>query len=192
MKHKILLISGSPAQGSHTRAALQALESLLQQLNINTELVDLAQTNLPICNPLFHRDPLQHPCENVQKFIAQVSQSTAIVLGTPLYHGSFSGLLKNALDHLASDAFEGKAVGLLSNGAGIRACMLPCEQLRAVVRAMCGIATQSQIGTTKSDFVHDGTQLKLENADILGRIQRMAKELVSLSTGLEAMKLLED
>ena len=41
------------------------------------------------------------------------------ILGTPNYHGSFSGILKNALDHLNMDYFKMKPVGLIGNSGGI-------------------------------------------------------------------------
>ena len=41
------------------------------------------------------------------------------VLGTPNYHGSYSGILKNALDHLTMDDFKMKPVGLIGNSGGI-------------------------------------------------------------------------
>jgi len=40
------------------------------------------------------------------------------VLGTPNYHGSYSGTLKDALDHLGRDEFAGATVGLLEVAGG--------------------------------------------------------------------------
>jgi len=40
--------------------------------------------------------------ENVAALRRQVQEADGIILGTPEYHGSFSGVLKNALDHMAS------------------------------------------------------------------------------------------
>jgi NAD(P)H-dependent FMN reductase len=128
----------------------------------------------------------------VGAFAERVRSADAIVLGTPLYHGSYSGVLKDALDLLASDGFDDKPVGLVSHGAGIRACTLPCEHMRAIVRAMGGVSTQSQIGTTKSDFESnaEGTRT-LVNPDILARVETMARELIALSYGMAAKRIAE-
>ncbi len=44
----------------------------------------------------------------------EVAGAQGIILGTPEYHGSFSGVLKNALDLMGFDEFEGKMIGLWS------------------------------------------------------------------------------
>ena len=56
-----------------------------------------------------------------------------LILGTPNYHGSFSGILKNALDHLNMDHFKMKPVGLICNSGGIVSSE-PLSHLRVIVR----------------------------------------------------------
>lgn len=85
----------------------------------------------------------------MRKFVKEVASLDALILGTPLYHGSYSGVLKNALDNLASDAFKDKIVGLTSNAGGMRNTQA-CEHLRSVVRTLYGYPTQTQIGTQDS------------------------------------------
>ncbi len=41
-----------------------------------------------------------------------------IILGTPEYHGGFSGVLKNALDLMGFDEFEVKMMGLVGVEGG--------------------------------------------------------------------------
>ena len=50
--------------------------------------------------------------QDVFKLRREVSQAAGIILGTPEYHGSFSGLLKNALDLMGFDEIEDKMIGL--------------------------------------------------------------------------------
>ena len=42
-----------------------------------------------------------------------MKQAQGIILGTPAYHGSFSGVLKNAMDLMGFDEFGGKIIGLV-------------------------------------------------------------------------------
>jgi NAD(P)H-dependent FMN reductase len=58
-----------------------------------------------------------------------------VLLGTPVYHGSYSGVLKNALDHCGFDEFENTTLGLLAvAGGGFPVTAL--DHLRSVCRAL--------------------------------------------------------
>lgn len=61
-----------------------------------------------------------------------------LVLGTPNYHGSYSGILKNALDHINMDYVKMKPVGLIGNSGGIVSSE-PLSHLRVIVRSLLGI-----------------------------------------------------
>jgi hypothetical protein len=71
---------------------------------------------------------------------AHLRQADAILLGSPMYHGSFSSPLKTALDYSGFDEFEETTVGLVvvSGGSFPRPTL---EQLRSVTRARAVSAT---------------------------------------------------
>lgn len=180
----VLLICGSIAKKSHTRAILTHLEDLLKKKGVEIVFWDLATKPLPIAAPEYHRDPMQNPGKNVKEFVTAVDTADAYILGSPLYHGSYSGVLKNALDNLYYDAFRNKPVALVSNGSSIRSATQPCEHLRSVVRTLYGYALQSQIGTANEDYEDAGTVYKLINDDIKERCQRMTDELIRLTNAI--------
>src|SRR3989344_3116034 len=97
---KILLVCGSISQQSHTHAFLRFIEDLLKKQKVETVFWDLRTSPLPIALPEYHKDPLKNPDKTVQKFVRAVMDADGLVLGSPLYHGSYSGVLKNALDNL--------------------------------------------------------------------------------------------
>ncbi|MBI5614217.1 NAD(P)H-dependent oxidoreductase [Candidatus Gottesmanbacteria bacterium] len=183
---KILLVCGSIAKKSHTRALLMYLEVLLKAKRVETIFWDLLKKPLPIALPEYHKNPLDAPDFNVKEFVNYVTESNALVLGSPLYHGSFSGVLKNALDNLYYDAFCNKPVALVSNSSSIRNCAHPCEHLRLVVRTLYGYALQSQIGTSSEDYEEKETEFVLSNKDIQERCKRMIDELIELTTAIQS------
>ncbi len=174
---RTLLISGSTSQGSHTTALLAAIESKLLALGHETEIWDLATKPLLFSLPSWHQNPLSSNAEVICDFYGSVLKADAIVLGTPLYHGSYSGVLKNALDCLTGDAFKGKPVGLVSNGSNVRKSHQACLHLTTVVMTMEGLPTHTQIGTGKEDFEATTNGIKLTNPKIVDRCQTLAKEL---------------
>ncbi|MCL6642164.1 MAG: NAD(P)H-dependent oxidoreductase [Candidatus Bipolaricaulota bacterium] len=87
---KILGISGSLRKQSYNTAALRAAGELLPA-GATLELFDLSSI------PLYNEDiePFPHP---VRAFRAAIAQSDALLIATPEYNHSISGVLKNALD----------------------------------------------------------------------------------------------
>ncbi len=181
----VLLVCGSIANKSHTRALLVYLEGLLKKKGIETVFWDLQSKPLPIALPEYHQDPMQNPDYTVKKFVSEVDGANAFVLGSPLYHGSYSGVLKNALDNLYYDAFRNKPVALVSNGSSLRGTSTPCEHLRSVVRTLYGYALQSQIITGNENYGTEGSQYILTNEDIQDRCVRMTDELIGLTTAIQ-------
>ena len=65
--------------------------------------------------------------EKAQALIAALRRADGVVIASPGYHGTVSGLIKNALDYIEDMAkderpyFEGRAVGLISVAAGWQA-----------------------------------------------------------------------
>ncbi len=173
---QVMLISGSAKENSHTLVLLNYIKDLLEKRKVNIIVWDLLEHPLPIVMPEYHHNPFETPDKTVQEFNRLVKDSDAIVLGTPLYHGSYSGLLKNALDNLGSEAFKNKPVGLFSVAGGMPSVQA-LEHLRSVVRALYGYSLQTQIGTSKADF----NGLEIKNPEVKKRSIRLVEELYMLT-----------
>lgn len=55
--------------------------------------------------------------DDTGRVVAQVENADAVLLFSPVYRGSLSGILKNLLDHLPVDALRGKPCGIVAIGA---------------------------------------------------------------------------
>lgn len=174
----ILLIDGSPAVQSHTSALLAHLSELFAAHG-QTEVITLKERQLPYNDAALHSNPEQHPDQGVRDFVAKVAAADVVVLGTPVYHGSFSGLLKSAIDHLVDDAFKGKKLLLVSNAAGVRVSIQGAQQLVIVPRTMGGSVHTRLIGTCKADYEDRDGQYFLTAPDMLQRCQEIVQEIVS-------------
>ena len=79
--------------------------------------------------------------------VANVRRADAVVIGSPGYHGSMSGVVKNAIDHLEAlrtdvrPYLEGRAVGCVSTAYGWQAAVTTLTALRQVVHALRGWPT---------------------------------------------------
>ncbi|MBU5545261.1 NAD(P)H-dependent oxidoreductase, partial [Enterococcus sp. S133_ASV_20] len=77
--------------------------------------------------------------QNMKDLKEKAMAADFLILGTPNYQGSYSGILKNALDQLNMDYFKMKPVGLIGNRGGIVSSE-PLAHLRVSVRSLLGIA----------------------------------------------------
>ncbi len=188
---KILLLCGSVAKRSHTHALLRFIEELLKKQKVETVFWDLHEKPLIIAIPEYHHDPSETPNEIVRQFVSVVDSADGIILGSPLYHGSYSGVLKNALDCLSLDGFRNKVVGLVSNGSGPRSSYGAVEHLRLVVRALRGYATQIHIHTNNSDYDESEKEFVLQSGDIQKRCEDLVHELLLLVAALKGKKTIQ-
>ena len=177
----IMLICGNVRERSRVRTLMRYLENLLIQKGVQTTFWCLREQPLPIAPPEYHKDPLACPDESVRTFVTTVNASNGFVLGSPLYHGSYSGVLKNALDNLHYDAFRDKPTALVSNGGGMRSSIQACEHLRSVVRTLYGYPTQAQIGTCPTDYHETDDGYELIDKDIQRRCALLMQELLLLA-----------
>jgi len=180
---KALLLNGSPRPHSRTSALLEHLSGLLQKEGYETEVIDLLALGLPVNDPLYHDKPEEHPDPKVRDFAQKVKESEVIVLGTPLYHGSYSGLIKSALDHLTDEAFAQKAVGVVSQAAGIRVATQGAQHLAIVARTMYGRVSHRLIGTVKADYTEQGDGFVLSSEEMLQRSEVFISDLLEQLPG---------
>ncbi len=147
---RVVAVSGSLSATSDTRAGLRVVLAGAEEAGATTDLVDLRRLDLPAF------DPDVGGQGDAAALRERVAAADAVVLGTPNYHGSFSGALKNALDHLGRDEFEGTTVGLLVVAGG--SFPTPAlEHLRTVVRTVGGWTLPHQVAVPRTrETVVDG------------------------------------
>jgi len=92
---KIVGISGSLRSGSYTTLAVRLALKGAEELECQAKLIDLRDYQLLFCDG--KDDESQFP-KDVFRLREEVKQAHGIILGTPEYHGGYSGVLKNALD----------------------------------------------------------------------------------------------
>lgn len=126
-------ICGSLRDGSYSRYALQLALDGAAELGADTRFIDLQEYNLPFCDGS-NTEAERNPSVGVMR--KKVKQADGILLSTPEYHGSFSGVLKNALDLMGFAEFEGKMIGLLSVSGGALGGLNGLSSLRAIGRTL--------------------------------------------------------
>lgn len=182
---KVLAISGSPRPASRTLRVTALVAELLRRDGASVDVWDLAIRPLPVADPAYHQDPAQHPDPTVGQLVEAADAADALILASPVYHNSYSGVLKNALDNLSIAQFRHKPVGLIAFGGGLSAIQV-CDHLRIVARGLLAIAVPAQIVAVPTDFLPavNGTQARY-SAELVQRGRRVAGELTMFARSRE-------
>jgi NAD(P)H-dependent FMN reductase len=125
-KLRILAVVASTHADSITRVVVSAVAEELGNAGCEVDLLDLSQEPLAMFNP--ETTPRQPGFAALK---GRVERADAFVLGTPDYHGSMSGAMKNFFDHFWQE-FSGKlfATVVASHEKGLTVT----DQLRTVAR----------------------------------------------------------
>ncbi len=141
-KPHIVAIGGTSRPESTTGRALAGCLAIAEELGSRTTLLTGEAINFPpfeLCDP--------QPAGAVADFVAALRDADGVIVGSPGYHGSLSGMVKNALDHvelLRGDArvyFDRMPVGLVATAGGWQAAVSTLGALRTVVHALRGWPT---------------------------------------------------
>ncbi len=169
---KIIGIVGSVSKDSSTRKAMKIVLDEAAKRGALTELVDLREYDLPIAVRYSNDEMPEHHRQALEKFKSKFDGAVGIILGSPEYHGSMTGVLKNAIDNLGFDQFQGKIVGLLGTAGGEMGATNTLNHLRLVGRNLHSwvLPKQVSIGKASSKFDDNGTCLD-------ERIEKRLREL---------------
>ena len=114
-KINVLAFAGSLRKGSYNKALIRAAVELVPE-NMKIEVFDLE--GIPPFNQEFEANPPQ----KVKEFKDKIREADALLIATPEYNYSVSGVLKNAIDCAsrprADMPFEGKPVAIMSASTG--------------------------------------------------------------------------
>ncbi len=172
----VLAVSGSLREESYTRTALRYVLAAAAEAGADTALLDLREYDLPVYDP----DADEQGDEIEVK--RRVRAADAVALGTPVYHGSYSGALKNFHDYCGWDEYEDTTVGLLATaGGGSYGPTL--EHLRSTVRGVHGWTLPNQVGirNASDEFVADSDAIDgraFRDPALEERVETLGEKLV--------------
>jgi FMN reductase len=156
----VLGIGGTASPGSSTEKALKVALRAAAQAGAEVQMFDgEALRALP-------HYPGQTPEERLpgRAFVAAARRARGIIIASPGYHGSISGLVKNAIDYLEETArdrrvyLDGVPVGLIATAYGWQATAGTLMTLRSIVHALRGWPTPLGAAINCAGGIFDGEE----------------------------------
>jgi NAD(P)H-dependent FMN reductase len=169
----VVAVCGSLRDDSYTRIAVGHALAAAADRGAETELLDLREFELPAY------DPDDRDAGDVDRLRERICRADSVLLGTPMYHGSYAAPLKNALDYCGFDEFDNTTVGLLGvSGGGFPITAL--DHLRAVCRALNAWVLPYQAAVPNSgDQFEDGAFV---NGDLENRVSVLGERAVEYAS----------
>lgn len=173
----IVAVGGTLREDSGTARALKAALLSAEARGARTTLFTGSAIDFPNYEPESARE---NPA--IGAFLDAVRDADGIVIGSPGYHGTLSGLVKNALDHLEllrGDTrvyLDTMPVGLVATAAGWQAAVATLGTLRTVAHALRGWPTPMGVAinsTGGGDPIAEATpQIELMVGQMMGFLAR--------------------
>jgi FMN reductase len=168
-------ISGSPKRSSRTTAVVKTvIEAIEAKTASETELIELVDA-APHLFATLTRDVL-HENERASGIVRTIESADIIVVGTPVYRGSYTGALKHVFDLVHHEALAGKIVVLVATGGSLIHGLVTEHQLRPLFGFFRALTIPTTIYATEQDFA----DFKIVNPDIHARIVRAVGQAVGL------------
>lgn len=160
MTVRIVGIGGSLSEGSSSELALRLCLAEAARLGAVTELLPARDLVLPPYAPTV---PVKEAA--ALRLIDALEGADGLVLASPAYHGSVSGLIKNVLDYVEElrdsprPYLEARAVGCVATATGHQAAAHTLTTLRTCVHSLRGWPTPLGVAlvSEQSEFLPDGS-----------------------------------
>ncbi|WP_010676981.1 NADPH-dependent FMN reductase [Bacillus timonensis] len=170
---KLLGISGTII-GSKTRLAVEKALEFAKEYdpNIDIELLDLKEYDLQFCDGR----AIEDYSEDTKKVIEMISNADVFLVGTPIFHGSIPGVLKNLFDLIPAEVFQHKVFGFIATAGNHHHYLMIENQLRPIAGYFNAYVSPYSAFIHSEDFKDN----KIANNEILNQLSHLANDVIKL------------
>lgn len=148
---RVVAVSGGLQSPAKSAALAEHLLGLIaESVPCERRLVDLGQIAPQLAGSVWR----SHLPETVERALALVEQADILVVVTPVYRGSFTGLFKHFFDFIHQDALIDKPVLLAATGGSERHALVIDHQLRPLFSFFQARTLPLGVYATDRDFAN--------------------------------------
>lgn len=175
---RVLAICGSLKQTSTTRKAVRIALEGARAAGASVSLADLADYELAFCTG---SKAVESKGRDFPRLRDAIRAAHGLILATPEYHGSFSGVLKNALDLHDIDDLQGKVIGLVAVAGGRQGANGALTGLRGVLKSMKAwvLPHDASLADSHKAFAEDGS---MADAALHQRILDLGRDVAKFAS----------
>jgi FMN reductase len=184
----ILALGATTRPNSSIEKALRVSLAAAAKEGAETRLLGAADLSLPLYAP---ENPERTP--EAQNLVALVRRADGLIIGSPGYHGTISGFMKNALDYvedLSKDErpyFSDRAVGCVAISYGWQAAVSTLGTLRVIVHALRGWPTPMGAAAGSPSPIFDG-EGKCTDPPTAFQLETIGRQVVDFARSQQAKR----
>jgi len=154
----VLIISCSLNGSSRSRLLAQTAESCLKDEDVDVDLIDLREWDLPFCDG---QESYNHP--SVAPLTTLVKDAAAILIASPIYNYDLNAVAKNLIE-MTGSAWTNKPVGFLCSAGGAGSYMSPMGISNSLMLDFRSFIIPRFVYALKQDFTENGdTSVQLKD-----------------------------
>lgn len=181
---QLLGISGSISNPSKTRTAVEtALQAAENEFDVKAKTLHLGEYDIATADGR----KLDEYSGDTAKALDLIINSDAFLIGTPVYRGSYSGLLKNLLDLIPRGKWqsdkaplENRPIGLIATGATDHHFLSVAHELGPIASFFGAHQVGSGVYVNGSQFEDD----RITDEDVIRRLKTLGRATVELSKAI--------
>ncbi|WP_112466698.1 FMN reductase [Streptomyces triticisoli] len=178
---KLVVVSAGLSVPSSTRLLADRLAAATAErapadVRVDVRVIELRDLAVEIA----HNFASGFPGPDLASALDAVAEADGLIVVTPVFSASYSGLFKSFFDVLGvrdQDALAGKPVLIAATGGTARHSLVLDHALRPLFAYLKAVVVPTGVYTASEDWGAEG---------LPGRIERAAGELAALMTGLSA------
>lgn len=176
---KLVGLSANVQRPSKTRTLVEAvLREAAERSAVDDRIFDFVDTG-PGLGAAWTRDQLPLPARRV---VEAIEEADALIVGSPVYKGSFTGLFKHLFDLIDPGALADKPVAVVATGGGARHALVVEHSFRPLFGFFGALQVPTAVYASETDF-SDGV---LTAADVRARTAQAGGQLATLLAAARA------
>lgn len=189
---EVLAFAGSTREGSLNRRLVRVAARGAQAAGADCSLIDLRDWSLPLYDGDLER--AQGLPSAARALKQRLVASAGLLVASPEYNGSLSGVLKNTLDWLSRAAespgpdlagFRGKVVGVMSASTGPLGGARGLAHLRAVLAALGCLVLPDEVTVRNATDAFDAAGEPVDPR-LRERLERLGARVVEVARATRA------
>lgn len=172
-RYHVVAVSGSLHEPSKTTALLRAIaEAVAARIDVDVRIIELTEIGPGLAGAL-RRDDLP---DAVEQQLRAIEDADLLIVGSPVYRASFTGLFKHLFDFIGQYALVGKPVLLAATGGGERHALIIEHQLRPLFAFFQALTLPLGVYASNTDF----DEYEIVSPQILSRVTLAAERALPL------------
>ncbi|WP_036349841.1 NAD(P)H-dependent oxidoreductase [Microvirga sp. BSC39] len=176
---RVVIFCGNLRRPSRSRVLAEALGAEVgRRAPVDLRVYDILDAGPGFGSALARAD-LPLPAARI---IDEIESADALIVGTPVYKGAYTGLFKHLIDFVDPGRLTDKPVALTATGGGLRHALMVEYALRPLFGFFAALIVPTAVYASEADFKESGDEGGhiVTDAGIRARLDCAAHELTRL------------